>query len=93
MKMENVGAWLYSRVAVLPSRVTVLCGRICKGCPFFFRHEERRATPDSDDKRYPHMAHFLASDQASFINFLEQETEQKLAEYQALWFVPNTPYV
>lgn len=23
---------------------------------------------------------------------LEQETEQKLAEYQALWFVPNTPY-
>ena len=23
---------------------------------------------------------------------LEQETEQKLAAYQALWFVPNTPY-
>lgn len=24
---------------------------------------------------------------------LEQETEQKLAAYQALWFVPNTPYI
>src|SRR6266700_3501882 len=23
---------------------------------------------------------------------LEQDAEQKLAEYQALWFVPNTPY-
>lgn len=23
---------------------------------------------------------------------LEQETEQRLARYQALWFVPNTPY-
>src|SRR5690348_226695 len=23
---------------------------------------------------------------------LEQDTEQRLAEYQALWFVPNTPY-
>src|SRR5258708_38755420 len=64
MNMAHVGAWFSSRVAVRS-------GRIGKGCPFFFRHEERRATPDSDDKRCPQMAHFLASDQASFINFAE----------------------
>lgn len=35
---------------------------------------------------YQYEAEWLAT------SSLEQDTEQRLAEYQALWFVPNTPY-
>lgn len=38
------------------------------------------------DLAYQYEAEWLATPQ------LEQDTEQRLAGYQALWFVPNTPY-
>jgi CTP synthase (UTP-ammonia lyase) len=40
----------------------------------------------SHDLAYQYEAEWLATPP------LEQDTEQRLAEYQALWFVPNTPY-
>lgn len=40
----------------------------------------------SQDLAYQYEAEWLATSQ------LEQDTEQRLAGYQALWFVPNTPY-
>src|SRR5215472_2854652 len=38
------------------------------------------------DLAFPLEAEWLAT------SALEQDTEQKLAAYQALWFVPHTPY-
>lgn len=38
------------------------------------------------DLAYQYEAEWLAT------SSLEQDTEQRLAKYQALWFVPNTPY-